>query len=193
MKLLAKLFGWLRPATKASVDPEVDAKLAALAQQAREINQNPAAPADFDTSDPSPIQTVTPPPAAVIQPKARPASNLRPTPAKPVIRYGKGEERRYPSIDAAAKDTGIDRAGISNCCRGYRRTAGGYHWRYAQGGRGLKSLKGKIQKTTPPVLNARCQNSAILLLTPSGDIWGPFLGRTHALRRARAKNRTEVE
>ena len=39
----------------------------------------------------------------------------------------------YKSFHEASKKTGIDIACISMCCTGYRnrKTAGGYHWRYA--------------------------------------------------------------
>lgn len=40
--------------------------------------------------------------------------------------------KEYPSRKAAAKETGISKSGISACCRGQRKTAGGYCWRYAE-------------------------------------------------------------
>lgn len=33
----------------------------------------------------------------------------------------------------AAKETGIRQGSISNCCRGFAKTAGGYGWRYKNG------------------------------------------------------------
>lgn len=38
----------------------------------------------------------------------------------------------YHSLTAAQKDIGVDHASISRCCKGIQRTAGGYHWRYAE-------------------------------------------------------------
>lgn len=40
---------------------------------------------------------------------------------------------RYPSINDAARITGINKKGISGCCRNtpHYNTAGGYHWKYA--------------------------------------------------------------
>jgi hypothetical protein len=37
----------------------------------------------------------------------------------------------YDSVTSAAATTGIDHATIVNCCRGNRKTAGGYRWEYA--------------------------------------------------------------
>lgn len=34
----------------------------------------------------------------------------------------------YPSIKAAAEDTGINKVAISNCCRGLTKTSGGFIW-----------------------------------------------------------------
>ena len=36
--------------------------------------------------------------------------------------------KEYPSIKAAAEDTGVDSSNISNVAQGYAFTAGGYHW-----------------------------------------------------------------
>lgn len=36
----------------------------------------------------------------------------------------------YPSIMEAERQTGIKNTLISKCCKGYQRTAGGYHWSY---------------------------------------------------------------
>lgn len=37
----------------------------------------------------------------------------------------------YPSIMEAERQTGIKNTLISKCCKGYQRTAGGFHWTYA--------------------------------------------------------------
>lgn len=41
---------------------------------------------------------------------------------------------RYKCINDASRDTGINKKGISGCCRGleHYNTAGGYHWKFAQ-------------------------------------------------------------
>lgn len=36
----------------------------------------------------------------------------------------------YLSVRSAGKELGIDPTGISCCCRGKQKTAGGYHWEY---------------------------------------------------------------
>ena len=36
----------------------------------------------------------------------------------------------YASMSEANRQTGISYGSISNCCRGKRKTAGGYHWEY---------------------------------------------------------------
>ena len=36
----------------------------------------------------------------------------------------------YKSIAEASRETGINNASILNCCKGKRKTAGGYHWKY---------------------------------------------------------------
>lgn len=38
----------------------------------------------------------------------------------------------YPNAYQAYKATGINNSNISNCCKGKRNTAGGYHWVYAE-------------------------------------------------------------
>lgn len=40
----------------------------------------------------------------------------------------------YPSQKAAEEATSIKRSSICCCCKGKQHTAGGYHWRYADGG-----------------------------------------------------------
>ena len=48
-----------------------------------------------------------------------------------VIQYSlSGEEiNRYTSYSKAEKETGIDHSGISACCRGKQKTAGGFVWK----------------------------------------------------------------
>lgn len=36
----------------------------------------------------------------------------------------------YDSVTTAARTLGISRSGISNCCRGFHHTCGGYRWEY---------------------------------------------------------------
>ena len=36
----------------------------------------------------------------------------------------------YESIKEAGIKTNTNQGGISNCCRGITKTAGGYHWKY---------------------------------------------------------------
>lgn len=36
----------------------------------------------------------------------------------------------YPSTSEAGRQTGINQSGISRCCNGAYKTAGGYHWEY---------------------------------------------------------------
>lgn len=49
---------------------------------------------------------------------------------KRVICLDSGKE--YFSIEKAAEQTGIDRGNIGACCRGRRKTAGGYQWKYKE-------------------------------------------------------------
>ena len=44
---------------------------------------------------------------------------------------------QYPAIRVAAEETGVGETSITRCCRGQRNTAGGFHWAYAEGSRGL--------------------------------------------------------
>lgn len=55
------------------------------------------------------------------------------TPPKPVVRPVMCVERKwlYFSAKEAEALTGIDASSIIKCCRGKRKTAGGYHWIYA--------------------------------------------------------------
>lgn len=43
-------------------------------------------------------------------------------------------DTEYACMMDAEDATGARQANISKCCRGLRQTAGGYHWRYADGG-----------------------------------------------------------
>lgn len=40
--------------------------------------------------------------------------------------------RSFPSIKSAAEETGINKAAISNCCRGKTKTSGGFIWKYKE-------------------------------------------------------------
>lgn len=37
----------------------------------------------------------------------------------------------YSSAYSAQRETGVRQSGICSCCRGKRKTAGGFHWKYA--------------------------------------------------------------
>lgn len=52
--------------------------------------------------------------------------------SKPVMQYTLDIEfvTEYPSITEAERQTGISEGNISMCCRGKRKSAGGYIWRY---------------------------------------------------------------
>lgn len=39
--------------------------------------------------------------------------------------------QRYAATAEAAREMGVSQTNVSACCRGKRRTAGGYHWRFA--------------------------------------------------------------
>lgn len=54
--------------------------------------------------------------------------------AKSVIQYTKSGEFvfEYISIHDASSKTGVNRADISNCCKGIFKQAGGYVWRYSK-------------------------------------------------------------
>ena len=56
---------------------------------------------------------------------------------KSVVQVAKdgNELKTYPSISAAAEETGINEVNISRCTRGLRNTAGGYCWRLNNGKR----------------------------------------------------------
>lgn len=49
--------------------------------------------------------------------------------SKPIICVETGV--RYNSLSEVTKKTGIDFRHLSDCCKGKRKTTGGYHWQYA--------------------------------------------------------------
>jgi hypothetical protein len=57
-----------------------------------------------------------------------PTGNPR-TPPKAVVCVETGQ--RYSSIKEAARQTGLAKNKISYCCRGIRKSTGGYHWKFA--------------------------------------------------------------
>lgn len=57
-----------------------------------------------------------------------PSENPR-TPPKPVVCTETGV--KYDSIKDAARKTGLAKNKISYCCRGIRKTTGGFHWQFA--------------------------------------------------------------
>lgn len=56
--------------------------------------------------------------------------------SKPVVQMSKdgGEIARYDSTVQAKNRTGVDNHRIADCCRGARKSAGGYKWAYQGGG-----------------------------------------------------------
>lgn len=54
--------------------------------------------------------------------------------SKPVLQYTKDGQfvAEYPSIIEAERNTGINNAHITECCRGIRKTTGGYVWKYKE-------------------------------------------------------------
>lgn len=54
-------------------------------------------------------------------------------PSKPVIQFSKDGEliSEYPSVRDAERQTGISNSNICSCCKGKRKTCGGYIWMYA--------------------------------------------------------------
>lgn len=54
--------------------------------------------------------------------------------SKPVLQLDSNENvvKEWPSARAAYRETNISYQNIHKCCRGKRKTAGGYIWRYAQ-------------------------------------------------------------
>ena len=55
-------------------------------------------------------------------------------PQTPVLQYSKSGEfiAEYPSIKEAEKQTGCNQASICNCCKGNRKSAGGFIWKYKE-------------------------------------------------------------
>lgn len=53
-------------------------------------------------------------------------------PSKPVIQFSKTGEfiAEYPSTREAERQTGCNNSHICNCCKGKRKSAGGFIWRY---------------------------------------------------------------
>ena len=53
-------------------------------------------------------------------------------PQTPVLQYSKSGEfiAEYPSIKEAEKQTGCNQGSICECCKGNRKSAGGFIWRY---------------------------------------------------------------
>jgi hypothetical protein len=58
-----------------------------------------------------------------------PTGNPR-TPSKQVMCVE--TKKIYSSIHTAAKETGLSRVKISECCSGKRKRTGGYHWKYTE-------------------------------------------------------------
>lgn len=54
--------------------------------------------------------------------------------SKWVIKLSKDNEilHFYPSVSQASRETGVNCAHISACCRGERKSAGGFIWKYAE-------------------------------------------------------------
>ena len=55
-------------------------------------------------------------------------------PSKPVLQYSKDEEliAEYSSIHEAERQTGCKNQNICNCCKGERKSTGGYIWKYKE-------------------------------------------------------------
>lgn len=56
-------------------------------------------------------------------------------PSKPVIQYSKDGEfiAEYPSTRDAERQTGCYHTSICNCCKGKRKSCGGFIWKYKEG------------------------------------------------------------
>lgn len=52
--------------------------------------------------------------------------------SKPILQYSKngGFLREYENAEEAYRDTGIASSHIRECCRGLRKTSGGYCWKF---------------------------------------------------------------
>lgn len=69
--------------------------------------------------------------------------------SKPIIQFSKDGEfiRKWDSAMDAQRELGIKQGGIRECCKGKRKTAGGYIWRYYYKGIWIKNhipLKDKM-------------------------------------------------
>ena len=55
-------------------------------------------------------------------------------PQTQVLQFSKDGEfiAEYPSIKEAERQTGCNKGGICNCCKGNRKSAGGYIWKYKE-------------------------------------------------------------
>ena len=53
---------------------------------------------------------------------------------KPILQFSKDGEfiAEYPSIKEAEKQTGCYQGNVCNCCKGNRKSAGGFIWRYKE-------------------------------------------------------------
>ena len=51
---------------------------------------------------------------------------------KPILQFSKNGEliAEYPSLVEAERNTGCDNCSICNCCKGNRKSAGGFIWKY---------------------------------------------------------------
>lgn len=63
----------------------------------------------------------------------RRANKQKVTRGNPIISIdNNGSEVKYISAKEASRITGINQGSISECCKGERRIAGGFRWRYEQ-------------------------------------------------------------
>ena len=58
--------------------------------------------------------------------------NKRIAEKKSIPTYCEELDKVFPSAHEAGRQLGISNSHISDCCRGNRKTCGGYHWRYIQ-------------------------------------------------------------
>ena len=56
-------------------------------------------------------------------------------PTKSVLQYSKDGKliAEYPSLHEASRQTGCNKGHICDCCKGTRKSAGGYIWKYKEG------------------------------------------------------------
>ena len=66
--------------------------------------------------------------------RAAEANTGKPKLSKPVIAISKesGLIMEYPSVREASRQTGISNGNIVNCCKGKRKSCGGYYWMYSE-------------------------------------------------------------